>query len=66
MSALRILASLKCWAVGHNYVVHQVFSPATRRVKCPCCDGDWAMNDRERIIVPWNGEFEEFYKDQSL
>ena len=53
---------LACWAIGHKYRLQQEFSPETRRVVCCRCAGDWAMNDRVNIIVPWNGEFAEFYE----
>ncbi len=52
-----------CWIIGHNYRTRQVFSPESRRVCCPRCGGDWAMNDRVRVLVPWSGEFEQFYRD---
>jgi hypothetical protein len=58
------LAWLRCWFFGHNIRVHQHFSSSSRRIVCDRCDGDWAMNDAARIVVPWNGEFADFYKSQ--
>lgn len=55
---------LVCWALGHQYRTQQEFSPETRRIVCGRCDGDWAMNDRVNIIVPWNGEFADFYENR--
>jgi predicted nucleic acid-binding Zn ribbon protein len=54
---------LICWVVGHRYRVKQVFSADSRRVCCDRCGGDWAMNDRVRVIVPWSAEFEQFYRE---
>lgn len=61
---MRLLLKLKCWIVGHETRVHQAFSRDIRRVVCDCCGGDWAMNDRVRIITPWSGEFARFYEEQ--
>ena len=52
-----------CWVFGHKYHVVQVFSHESRRVCCLCCDGDWAMNDRVRVLVPWSDEFDRFYRE---
>lgn len=60
---MNILNRLACAVLGHRIATHQVFTTETRRVICDCCGGDYAMNDRERILTPWNGEFAKFYED---
>lgn len=54
---------LLCWLLGHRYQTTQVFSAESRRVGCTSCNGDWAMNDRVGVLVPWSGELEQFYKE---
>jgi hypothetical protein len=57
------MSRLLCWLIGHQYRVSEVFTPDTRRVCCARCSGQWAMNDRVRVIVPWSDEFERFYRE---
>lgn len=59
---MKLLRKLFCAISGHETRVHQAFTPETRRIVCDRCGGDWAMNDRERIVVPWSGEFAQFYE----
>jgi hypothetical protein len=58
---MSLLLKLACAIVGHKMRTYQIFTSATRRIVCNRCGGDWAMNDRERIIVPWSDEFAELY-----
>ncbi|UGQ44960.1 hypothetical protein [Massilia endophytica] len=60
---MRILNKIKCALGFHpSYMVLQQFSPGTRRIYCPHCMKDYAMNDYERISVPWDCSFQEFYE----
>lgn len=59
-----LFARFNCWVFGHEYRVHQKFSPWSRRVVCDCCDGDWAMNDNVRIMTPWTSDFASFYEER--
>ena len=54
-----LLKRLLCLVFGHRYVVAQEFNSYSRRVVCPACRGDWAMNDDCRAFVPWGEEFAE-------
>ena len=58
-----MLEKLRCTVLGHQHYVIQKFSKTERRVGCKRCDADWAMSDRVRALVDWNGEFEEMYED---
>lgn len=62
---MKYLRKLLCRAVGHQYRATHEFSPETRRVGCARCGGDWAMNDRLRILVAWGPEFDAFYFSES-
>lgn len=51
-----------CWIFGHQFFVVQEFSKYSRRIYCPCCGLDQAMNDDVRVVVPWDKDFEEMYR----
>jgi hypothetical protein len=61
-----LLKRMTCWLIGHRYQVRQVFTPETRHVFCLHCAGSWAMNDRIRVITPWNEEFAQFYRERGF
>ena len=54
---------LICAVAGHRYVVQRVFSSTSRKVGCTRCDREWGMNDSVKAFVPWDGEFEQLYRD---
>ena len=51
-----------CWIFGHEYQVAQEFEAWSRRVVCPCCHGDWGMNDNVRAFIPWDEELADMYR----
>ena len=51
-----------CAIFGHHYIVERKLNECARKVGCTRCNRHWAMHDPTRSFVPWNGEFEEFYK----
>lgn len=53
---------LLCFIFGHNLRVLKAFSFKSRCVMCRRCRYIWAMNDENRALLPWNGEFAELYK----
>lgn len=55
------MSRLLCWVLGHRYWVRQEFSHESRCVGCHRCKKFWAMNDRVRAFLPWDGEFTELY-----
>lgn len=62
--AALLCAKAICLVFGHRYQVAQEFSNYSRRVVCPDCRGDWAMNDDVRAFVPWSEEFTAMYQMQ--
>jgi hypothetical protein len=56
------LKSLLCLLFGHRYFVITAFSRDCRKIGCERCGRAWGMNDRERLIVEWDGELEELYR----
>lgn len=60
---MRFLARIACYVAGHQYRVTRYLTPHSRRVGCPRCGGDWAMNDDARVIVKWSPEFDAFYAE---
>lgn len=56
-----MLERLICAVLGHRYVVDRVLNHGARKVGCTRCGMHWAMHDRARSFVPWDGEFEELY-----
>ena len=62
LASCRRLSRIMCAVSGHHYVVQRVFSPTSRKIGCLRCGMEWGMNDRVRLIVPWDGELEELYR----
>ena len=60
---MSIVRKLICRVAGHKYRTTHEFSSETWRVGCARCGGDWAMNDRLRILVAWEPEFDAFYAE---
>lgn len=58
-----MLNRIKCLFGFHKYYVKQKFNNNSRRLGCKHCNGDWAMADRTKTIIPWDSELEEFYKN---
>lgn len=52
---------LLCSIIGHQYRVVRRMTPGARKVGCDRCRQQWAMHDRTRAFVPWNGELEAMY-----
>lgn len=57
-----IFHKVVCALRGHKYVIERVFGPYTRKVGCTRCDRKWAMNDDVKAFLPWDDDFERFYK----
>ena len=57
-----IFQKLLCWIFGHQFQVAQEFESWSRRVVCPCCRGDWGMNDNVRAMIPWDEELADMYR----
>lgn len=55
-----------CLILKHRFRVVQEFGLESRRIKCERCGGDWAMNDYVRAFVPWDGAFEQLYRDHGF
>ena len=51
-----------CYWYGHQFYIVQEFSDHSRRIHCPHCGTDLAMNDWERCVIPWNDEFSKMYR----
>lgn len=56
-----IVQKIKCLLGYHSYRVVQGFGYSRRRIKCRFCRSDLAMNDDLKIVVPWDGSFEDMY-----
>lgn len=59
---MQLLERLICALAGHRYVVTRVFSEHSRQVGCTRCNKLWAMNDDVRVFLPWDCDFERFYR----
>ena len=53
---------LLCWIFWHRLFVLRVLNPGARKVGCERCKQEFGMHDSTRSFVPWDNEFEEFYK----
>jgi hypothetical protein len=54
---------LTCLLLGHRYYVVQEFSLRQRRIFCERCRIDLAMNDSVKVVVDWDSEFAQMYRD---
>jgi hypothetical protein len=61
-----MMLKIVCLALEHRCRVVQEFGPSQRRLKCERCGGDWAMYDDLRIIVDWDLDFEQLYRDHGF
>jgi len=52
-----------CKLIGHKYVVVRRFSPWARKIHCTRCERSFAMHDGVRTVLPWEGDFEDLYKE---
>lgn len=59
---MNFIQRLICAIAGHRYVVERNLSPNARKVGCIRCNSSWAMHDPTKTFVPWDAEFDEFYK----
>lgn len=59
---MKIIVRVLCALLGHKYVVTRKFNLSARQVGCTRCNRLWAMDDRTRSFVEWDGEFEEMYR----
>jgi hypothetical protein len=57
---------LVCLALRHRFRVVQEFSPQCRRIKCERCGGEWAMHDDLHIMVDWDPDFEQIYRERGF
>lgn len=53
---------IKCLFGFHEYVQFQRLSDYTHKLKCKNCGKYFAMNTLERILLPWDLEFEDMYR----
>jgi hypothetical protein len=58
-----MIMRLRCWFGKHEYEVIQEFGDDSRRIGCPYCKKEWAMNDRTKTLLPWDYEFQSMYKN---
>lgn len=61
------MSKVLCWLGLHKLYVMCRYTGGFdgKRVGCRRCSKMWAMNDRLKIIVPWDSEFAEMYGDYS-
>lgn len=58
-----IYTYFKCSLDKHKYVIVQDFGDGTRRIGCPYCKKEWAMNDRTKTLLFWDFEFQSMYRN---
>jgi hypothetical protein len=61
-----MLKILCCLALGHRFRVVQEFGPTNRRVKCERCGGDWSIEDQLQVVIDWDTDFEQFWRDRGF
>lgn len=60
------MRELLCFIRGHRIRVVQDFAPTNRRIKCTCCGGDWAEDDRLKLIIDWGRDLEQFWRKRGF
>ena len=61
-----LFKKIKCMVFGHQFRVHQIFTPQSYRVVCGRCDGDWAVNTDARLMPKWSKVFEDHYTSRGI
>jgi hypothetical protein len=56
------IKKLSCLVWTHKYYFIEPLSDSSCKLGCKKCHQQFAMNNNVGAIVPWNPEFEEFYK----
>lgn len=57
---------LICAITVHKYFLIKNLSERTRKIGCSRCRRAWAMNDEVRVVVPWDSDFDQLYKDLDI
>jgi len=62
MSILSAIQSIKCrfWMHPRLQVIQSFGSG--KHIGCPHCKREYAMHDGARVVVPWDGDFEDLYQ----
>lgn len=54
---------LICFLIHHKYEKHQPLSRDSDMIICNRCQSKWAMNHSLKIILPWDSDLEDMYKN---
>ncbi len=63
------IQKFRCWLpdwihFGHTKMsIVKRFNNTCKKIKCNHCERMFAINDDCRVLLPWDDEFEQFYKD---
>ncbi len=55
------MVSTVCQLIGHKFRTLRQMTLTERKVVCVRCNAAWAMCDKTRSFVPWDGDLEELY-----
>jgi len=57
------MKKLICEIFGHKYKMYRRITPSIREIYCSRCNKKFAMNDREKCILPLDGELIDLHDD---
>ena len=58
-----MIKRIKCALGRHKYYVAKELTPWSRKVGCRGCKKMFAMNDDAQIMLPWDDDFENLYRE---
>lgn len=58
-----LMEKAECLFFGHSVVTIEKLSDQARHIGCVRCRREYAINDVQRIVIPWNEQTRQFYKD---
>ena len=62
----RILGWLLCRVGKHKWTYVQRLSTYAHRVSCARCGRTWAVHTALQIVLPWDGELRDFYREMGV
>lgn len=59
----KIINPIKCKFGYHKYYVDKELTSWSRRLGCKNCKSFFGMNDDARVVIPWDDDLEQMYKE---
>jgi hypothetical protein len=61
-----LFGRILCYFGKHKYTRTQYLTPTSRRIGCMRCGKVWGMDDNIKVLIPWDTELEDIYRDMGV